>query len=174
MTNIASGDQEIINSLMGNNNGKINILQTFYITFYQSFGGLGLLISEAQAGTYVAIANDGSSSIKPDLKFPSSKSNCTDLNKWHVISVTWSNIGENLSKCWSNGEKLITFTTGNIKGSDHCYIGNLGKIPGWNKTHLTGCIGEIIGFHRRLTDDEILYIHEYLMRKWGITDTIIS
>ena len=59
---------------------------------------------------------------------------------------------------------------GNIKGSDHCYIGNLGKIPGWNKTHLTGCIG----FHRRLTDDEILYIHEYLMRKWGITDTIIS
>ena len=44
------------------------------------------------------------------------------MNKWHVISVTWSN-DENLSNCWSNGEKLILFTTGNIKGSDHCYIG---------------------------------------------------
>ena len=55
---------------------------------------------------------------------------------------------------------------GNIKGSHHCYIGNLSKIPGWNKTHLTGCIGEIIGFHRRLTDEEIVYIHEYLMIKW--------
>ena len=41
------------------------------------------------------------------------------------------------------------------------------------KTHLTGCIGEIIGFHRRLKDEEILNIHEYLIRKWRITDTII-
>ena len=78
MTNIASGDQEIVNSLMGNNNGKIN---SKFITFYKTFRGLGLLISKAQAGTYVAIANDDSSSIKPDLKFPSSKSNCTILNK---------------------------------------------------------------------------------------------
>ena len=68
----------------------------------------------------------------------------------------------------------MTFMTGNIKGSNYCYVGDLGIMSGWNKTHLTGCIGEIIGFHRRLTDDEILYIHEYLMRKWGITDTIIS
>ena len=98
MTNIASGDQEIVNSLIGNNNGKINS------KFYKTFGGLGLLISKAQAGAYVAIANDDSSSIKPDLKFPSSKSNCTDLNKFHVISVIWSNIGENLSSCWCNGE----------------------------------------------------------------------
>ena len=116
---------------------------------------------------YVAIANDSSSLIpKPDSQFTSSKSNCAFLNKWHVISVTWSN-GENLSNCWSNGEKLVTFTTGNIKGSDHCYIGDLGKIPGWSKTHLTGCVGEIIGFHRILKDDEI---HEYLMKKWGIKD----
>ena len=78
-----------------------------------------------------------------------------------------SNRGENLSNCWSNGEKLITFTTGNIKGSDHCYIGDLSKIPGWNKTHLTGCISEIIGFYRTFTDQQILYIHGYLMRKWG-------
>ena len=47
-------------------------------------------------------------------------------------------------------------------------------MSGLDKTQLTGCIGEIIGFYRSLTDDEILYIHEYLMRKWGITDTIID
>ena len=128
---------------------------------------LGLLISKAQVGFHVAIANNNSNLIpKPDSKFPSSKSNCSVLNKWHVISVTWSN-GENLSNCWSKAEKLITFTTGNIKGSDHCYIGDLGKITGWSKTHLTGCIGEIIGFHRNLTDEETSYIHQYLMTKWA-------
>ena len=73
MTNIASGDQEIINSIIGNNNAKIN---SKFVMFYKTFGGLGLLISKAQAGAYVAIEKDGSSSIpKPDLKFPSSKSN---------------------------------------------------------------------------------------------------
>ena len=60
-----------------------------------------------------------------------------------------------------------------VKGSDHCYIGNYGTTYGCNKTHLTGCTGEIIGFHRTLNDQQILYIHEYLMRKWGITDTIV-
>ena len=52
MTNIASGDQEIVNSLISNNNKKINAK---FITFYKTFGGLG---------------NDDSSSIEPDLKFP--------------------------------------------------------------------------------------------------------
>ena len=162
MTNIASGDQEIVNSLIGNNNKKVNLK---FITFYKTFGGLGLLISKAQSCAYVAIANDDSSSIKPDLKFLSSKSNCAVLNKWHVISVTWSN-SKDLSNCWSNGEKLITFTTGNIKGFDHCFIGDLGKIPGWSKTHLMGCIGEIIGFQRILTDEETSYIQQYLITKW--------
>ena len=165
MTNRASGDQEFVNSLIGNTIERTNAKFT---TFYKTFGGLGLLISKAQAGAYVAIANNGSSSIKPNLKFPSSKSSCTVLNKWHVISVTWS--GENLSNCWSNGEKLMTFTTGNINGSDYCYIGDLGSMSGLEKTHLTGCIGEIIGFHRRLKDEEILFIHEYLMKKWEITE----
>ena len=61
---------------------------------------------------------------------------------------------------------------GDVKGSnhDHCFMGDLGKIPGWSKTHLTGCIGEIIGFHSSLTNDKILYIHKYLMKKWGIKD----
>ena len=142
MTNIALGDQEILNSLIGNDNKNINAR---FVTFYKTFGGLGLLISKAQVGSYIAIANDDSSSIKPDLKFPSSKSNCTILNRWHVISVMWSNKEENLSSCWSNVEKLMTFMMGNIKGSDYCYIGDLGTISGLNKTHLTRCIGEIIG-----------------------------
>ena len=118
MTNIASGDQEFVNSLIGNTIERTNAK---FITFHKTFGGLGLLISKARVGSYVAIANDGSSSIpKPDLKFPSSKSNCT------IISLMWSNKGENLSNCWSNGEKLMTFMTGNIKGSDYCYVGDLG------------------------------------------------
>ena len=62
----------------------------------------------------------------------------------------------------------MTFNTGNVKGSDHRIIGDLGTTLG--KSHLTGCIGEIIGFYKSLTDDKILYIHEYLMKKWGITD----
>ena len=108
MTSIASGDQEIVNSLIGNNNKKTNAK---FMTFYKTFGDLCLLISKAQLGTYIVIANDGSNSIpKPDFKFSSSKSNCAVLNKWHVISVMWSNKGENLSNCWSNGEKIITFT----------------------------------------------------------------
>ena len=103
MTNIASGNQEFANSLIGNANGKINAK---HITFYQTYSGLGLLISKAHVDSYLPIANNGSSSIpKPDLKFPSSKSNCTDLNKWQVISVTWSNKRENLSNCLIHGPR---------------------------------------------------------------------
>ena len=124
MTNTASGDQEFVHSLMGNTIKKTNAK---FIMFYKTYSGLGLLISRSRFGSYIAIANDGSSSIpKPGLKFPSPKSNCTGLNKQHVISVTWSNKGENLSNCWSNGEKLMTFMTGNVKGFDYCYIGDLG------------------------------------------------
>ena len=55
------------------------------ISFYRTFGGLGLFISKAYKGAYVAIANDESSLIKADIKFPSLRSNCTLLNEWHVI-----------------------------------------------------------------------------------------
>ena len=83
MTGIASGDQEIINSLIGNSvvdNGKLKI-NAKHISFYKTHsGGLGLLISKAQVGSYVAIANDSSNLFpEPNLKFPSSKSNCTVL-----------------------------------------------------------------------------------------------
>ena len=71
MTNIASGDQLFVNSLIDNSDETAN---SKFIAFYRTYSGLGLLISKAQSGSYVAIANDDSSSIKPDLKFPSSKS----------------------------------------------------------------------------------------------------
>ena len=85
ITGKASGDQEIVNSLIGNSvvdNGKLKI-NSKHISFYKTHsGGLGLLISKAQSGSYVAIANDSSNLFpEPDLKFPSSKSNCTALNK---------------------------------------------------------------------------------------------
>ena len=164
MTDIASENQTFFDSIIGNTDNRNT---EKLITFYKTYSGLGLLILKAHLGSYVAVADDGSSLIpKPDSKFPFSKSNCTILNKWHVISVTWSN-GKNLSNCWSNGVKLITFTTGNIKGFNNCYIGDLGKIPGWSNTHLTGCIGEIICFYRSLTDTETSRIHKYLMTKWG-------
>ena len=158
LNNIASGNNLLLNGIIGNS--------VKYLAFYKTHNGLGLLISKAQSGSYVAIANDDSSSIKPDLKFTSSKSDCTILNKWHVISVTWSNV-KDLSNCWSNDEKLMTFNTGNTKGTDYCIIGNIGT-PSDNNSHLIGCIGEIIGFYRCLTDTETSYIHQYLMRKWGI------
>ena len=171
ITGIVSGDQEIINSLIGNSvadNGKLKI-NAKHISFYKTHsGGLGLLISKAQSGSYVAIANDSSNLFpEPDLKFPSSKSNCTALNKWYVISVTWSN-KKSLSNCWSNGIKIITFTSGDAKGSDYRFIGDLGRLNGSYKTYLPGCIGEIVGFHSSLTDTETSYIHQYLMKKWGI------
>ena len=143
LNSIASGNNLLLNGIIG------NLIK--YIAFYKTHSGLGLLISKAHDGSYVTVANDDSSLIGLDYKFPSSKSDCTILNKWHVISVTWSNV-KDLSNCWSNGEKLITFNTGNTKGTDHCIIGNI-HTPSDN-THLIGCIGEIIGFFRILTDTE--------------------
>ena len=150
INNIASGNNILLNGIIGNS--------IKYIAFYKTHSGLGLLISKAHNGSYVAVANDNSSFIGLDYKFPSLKSNCTILNKWHIISVTWSN-GKDLSNCWSNGEKLITFNTGNTKGTDHCIIGNI-NTPSDN-SHLIGRIGEIIGFYRSLTDEETSYIHQY-------------
>ena len=155
---IASGNNPLLNGIIGNS--------IKYIAFYKTHSGLGLLISKAYDGSYLAVANNNRSFIGLDYKFPSSKSNCTILNKWHVISVTWSNV-KNLSNCWSNGEKLMNFNTGNTKGTDHCIIGDLNASSG--NSHLTGCIGEIIGFYRSLTDEKTSHIHKYLMKKWGDT-----
>ena len=159
LNSISSGNNLLLNGIIGNS--------IKYVAFYKTHSGLGLLISKAHDRSYITVANDDSSFIGVNYKFPSSKSDCTILNKWHVISVTWSN-GKDLSNCWSNGEKLITFNTGNTKGTNHCIIGNI-NTPSDN-THLIGCIGEIIGFYRSLTDTETSYIHKYLMTKWVITE----
>ena len=159
MNGIASGSFIHMNAIIGNHNRST----AKSIAFYKTHRGLGLLIT--YNGLHVSVANDDSSFIWPDYKFPSSKSNCTILNKWRVISVTWSN-HKDLSICWSNGEKLMTFNTGIVKGSDHCFIGDLGITP--RKKYLTGCIGEITSFYRSLTDTETSHIHKYLMRTWGI------
>ena len=92
ITGIVSGNQEIVNSLIGNSiidNGKLKV-NAKHISFYKTHSdGLGLLISKAQSGSYVAIGNDSSNLFpEPDLKFPSSKSNCTALNKWRVIFIS--------------------------------------------------------------------------------------
>ena len=139
---ITSGRFLFLNGNIGNKNGE-NYAK--HIAFYKTHSGLGLAILTAYNGSYVSVANDYSTIVYPNYRFPSSKSNCTILNKWHVISVTWSNC-KDLSNCWSNGEKLITFNTGNAEGSDHCFIGELGIMR--SNTYLTGCIGEIIGFYR--------------------------
>ena len=156
---IASENNLLLNGIIGNS--------IKYIALYKTYSGLGLLISKAYNGSYVAVANDDSSFIGLDYRFPSSKSNCTILNKFHVVSVTSSD-GENLSNCWSNGKKLMTFNTVNTKGTNHCIIGDLDTPSG--NSHLIGCIGEIIGFYRSLTDKETSYIHQYLMKKWGLID----
>ena len=157
LNSIASGNNLLLNSIIGNS--------IKYIAFYRTHSHLGLLISTAYNGSYLAVAKDDSSFIGLNYKFSSSKSDCTILNKWHVISVAWSN-GKNLSNCWSNGEKLMTFNTGNTEGHDHCIIGNIDTLS--DNSHLIGCIGEIIGFCRSLTDKETSYIHQYLMKKWEI------
>ena len=159
LNSIASGNNLLLNGIIGNS--------VKYISFYKTNSGLGLLISTAYNGSYIAVANDKSSFIGLNYKFPSLKSDCTILNKWHVISVTWSN-NKDLSNCWSNGEKLMTFNTGNTKGTDHCIIGNIGTPS--DVSYLLGSIGEIIGFYSSLTDKETSYIHKYLMKKWGIAD----
>ena len=148
INSIAPFHQIFLNSIIGDKNEETAKV----ITFYKTHSGIGLLISTAHNGSYIAVANDNSTLINPDYKFPSLKSNCAILNKWHVISVTWSN-GKNLSNCWSNGEKLMAFNTGNAKGSDHCTTGDLGTSS--VTTHLTGCIGEIVGFYNSLTDEEL-------------------
>ena len=157
---IASGSFLLLNGIIGNSNDTNNAKS---IAFYKTHSSLGLLISTSYNGSYVAVADNDSTLIYPDYKFPSSKLNCTILNKFHVISVTSSN-GKNLSNCWSNCEKLMTFNTGNAKGSDHCFIGEFGIMS--DDTYLKGCIGEVIGFYRSLTDTETSHIHQYLMKKW--------
>ena len=81
---IASGNFIFLNGIIGNLNDK-NLAKL--IAFYKTHSGLGLAISSAYNGSFVLVANDDNTLVWPDYKFPSSKSNCTILNKWHVISM---------------------------------------------------------------------------------------
>ena len=108
---IASGTYLFLNSIIGNKNGKSYAKD---IAFYKTHNSLGLAILTAYNDSYLSMANDDSTLIVPDYRFPTQKSNCTIMNKWHVISVTWSN-RKNLSNCWSNAEKLMTFNTGTLR-----------------------------------------------------------
>ena len=90
LNSIASGNNPLLNGIIGNS--------IKYVAFYKTNSSLGLLILTAYSGSYIMVANDDSSFIGLDYKFPSSKSDCTILNKWQVISVTWSN-SKNLSNC---------------------------------------------------------------------------
>ena len=95
MNGIASGNYPLLNGIIGNKNGES---YAKHIAFYETHSGLGLAISTAYNGSYIVVANDDSTLIYLDYKFRTQKSNCTIMNKWHVISVTWSN-HNNLSNC---------------------------------------------------------------------------
>ena len=61
INSIASENQSFFNSIIGNTTERTTAK---LITFYKTHSGPGLLISKAQVGSYVAIANDSSSLIK--------------------------------------------------------------------------------------------------------------
>ena len=82
---IASGAFLFLNGIIGNSNGKG---YAKHIAFYKTHSGLGLAILTIYNGSYVSVANDDSTLVFSDYRFPTQKSNCTIMNKWHVISVT--------------------------------------------------------------------------------------
>ena len=76
LNSIASGNNLLLNGIIGNS--------IKYVAFYRTHSGLGLLVSTAYNGSYIAVANDKSSFIGLNYNFLSSKSDCTILNKWHA------------------------------------------------------------------------------------------
>ena len=160
LNSIASGNNLLLNGIIGNS--------IKYVAFFKTHSGLGLLISMAYNGSYVTVAKNDSSFLGLDYKFPSSKSDCTILNKWHVISVTWSN-GKNLSNCWSNGEKLIILILVTLRVP---ITVSLATLTHHQVTHTNRLHWRNHWFYRSLTDKETSYIHKYLMKKCVIDDPI--
>ena len=78
MNGIASGNYLFLNGIIGNKNGES---YAEHIAFYKTHSGLGLAISTAYNGSYLAVANNDSTLIFPDYRFPTQKSNCTIMNK---------------------------------------------------------------------------------------------
>ena len=69
---IASGSYLFLNGIIGNKNGES---YAKHIAFYKTHSGLGLAISTVYNGLYLRVANDDSTLIFPDYRFPSQKSN---------------------------------------------------------------------------------------------------
>ena len=70
MNGIASGNYLFLNGIIGNKNGES---YAEHIAFYKTHSGLGLAISTAYNGLYLVVANDDSSLIRPDYRFPTQK-----------------------------------------------------------------------------------------------------
>ena len=102
--------------------------------------------------------------------FPT-KANPTELNKWIVLTVTWSpQLGADGSQVWCNGQKLRNFTAKENVGATHFSIGSLSASR--VAAPLTGDIAELIVFKR---EDElnnastIKRIQKHLLDKYAIT-----
>ena len=65
---IALGAFLFLNGIIGNSDGKSHAKQ---IAFYKTHSGLGLSISTAYNGSHVTVANNDSTLVWPDYKFPS-------------------------------------------------------------------------------------------------------
>ena len=78
INSITSRSFLFLNGFIGNKNGE---KYAKHIAFYKTSSGLGLAISTAYNGSYVLVANNNSSLVYPDYRFPSSKSSCTILNR---------------------------------------------------------------------------------------------
>ena len=102
--------------------------------------------------------------------FPT-KANPTELNKWIVITVTWSpQLGADGSQVWCNGQKLRNFTAKENVGATHFSIGSVNATN--LEAPLAGDIAELIVFKR---EDElnnastIKRIQKHLLDKYAIT-----
>ena len=102
--------------------------------------------------------------------FPT-KANPTELNKWIVITVTWSpQLGADGSQVWCNGQKLRNFTAKENVGATHFSIGSLSANS--VAAPLAGDIAELIIFKQ---EDElnnastIKRIQKHMLDKYAIT-----
>ena len=73
---IASGTYLFLNGIIGNKNGES---YAKHIAFYKAHSGLGLAISTAYNGSYLSVANDGSTLIFPDYRFVTLRAPITAL-----------------------------------------------------------------------------------------------
>ena len=101
--------------------------------------------------------------------FPT-KANPTELNKWIVLTVTWSpQLGADGSQVWCNGQKLRNFTAKENVGATHFVIGSIAANS--VAAPLAGDIAELIVFKR---EDElnnastIKRIQKHLLDKYAI------